>query len=379
MKSQPRSSKGQPIVALAVLLLAWAGYRAMVWENPLYTLPDLALVDVGDEPSVRPTVSDAVQLPGDLLVPETPMVSARTLRGAGQRDQAWNAAMMKLAPPSPMFRSNPGGELPSLATPAPSLSTAGPPAAIIAPTSTSNSPNAAAVPSNTPIGPSEGQRRSDHWSLDMWAFARPGGIGPVAGGIQTTSYGASQGGAVLRYRLSKSARRPTAYARVTASPGTGPISAQQDAALGLSVRPLAALPVAAYAEARATRTSKTVDLRPAAFLATEFPPLDLPFSTEARAYAQTGYVGGDFATAFADGQVALDHKLAKTSLGDLRLGGGAWAGAQKGASRVDIGPTARLEFDLADKPVTLQIDYRFQVAGDAQPGSGVAVTLSSGL
>lgn len=379
MNSQPRSSKGQPIVALAVLLLAWAGYRVVVWENPLYTLPDLALVDVDQEQSERPTVSDAAQGVGALPVPDTRMVSARTLRGAGQRDQAWNAAMMKLAPPSPMVQSNPGGVLPVNSRPGLSFSPPRPPATIIAPTSTSEPTNAAAVPSNTPVGSQEGQRPFDRWSLDMWAFARSGGIGPVAGGIQPASYGASQGGAVLRYRLSRSAHRPTAYARVTASPGTGPISAQQDAALGLSVRPLAALPVAAYAEARATRPDNTIDLRPAAFLATEFPPLDLPFSTQARAYAQAGYVGGDFATAFADGQVVLDHKLTETPLGDLRLGGGAWAGAQKGASRVDIGPTARLEFDLADKPVSLQIDYRFQVAGDAQPGSGVAVTLSSGL
>ena len=94
--------------------------------------------------------------------------------------------------------------------------------------------------------------------------------------------------------------------------------------------------------------------------------------------------GGDFATAFADGQLVADRALANFDLtrskrAGIRLGAGVWGGAQKGSERLDIGPSANILVPVADAPVRLSLDYRIRAAGDAEPGSGVALTLSTGF
>ena len=98
------------------------------------------------------------------------------------------------------------------------------------------------------------------------------------------------------------------------------------------------------------------------------------------AYVQAGYVGGRFETAFVDGQARIDRRLMR--LGDdeeVRAGVGAWGGAQKGAARLDVGPTASVAFRLGDAPSRIAVDYRLRVAGDAAPASGPAVTFSAGF
>lgn len=374
MNASHRARRGRPIWALATLLFAWAAYRLLAWQNPFapIAMPAEPIALAVSEPEI---VRDPAPQPG---LSESSAASA-----------LWTIAAADLAAQNPSLYSatstnrtqivRPEASVIHLALPAdsPVFSTAtrigssgeAAPARQIAP-SAAERPQATLPASPTPF---------DRWTFDLWLFARQGGSSGVVAGAQPASYGATQGGAMLRYRLSRGPRRPTAYARITASPRSGPVVAQQDAALGLSARPFPRVPLAAYGEARVTRTGRNIALRPAAFVASEFPPLDLPFETRGRAYFQGGYVGGDFATAFADGQVTIDRVIADTGLGSLRLGGGAWAGAQRGAERVDVGPSARLKLDIADRPVTLQLDYRIKVAGSAEPGSGVALTLASGL
>ena len=64
---------------------------------------------------------------------------------------------------------------------------------------------------------------------------------------------------------------------------------------------------------------------------------------------------------------------------ELRVGVGAWGGAQKQAARFDIGPTASVAFRLGEARARLAVDYRLQVAGHAAPASGPAVTFSAGF
>jgi hypothetical protein len=61
--------------------------------------------------------------------------------------------------------------------------------------------------------------------------------------------------------------------------------------------------------------------------------------------------------------------------GRLRVGAGAWAGAQPGVSRLDAGP--HLEVRLG--PAALSADWRFRVGGHARPGSGPTLTVSTGF
>jgi hypothetical protein len=124
------------------------------------------------------------------------------------------------------------------------------------------------------------------------------------------------------------------------------------------------------------------ELRPGGFVVTEFAPLALPFDLALDAYAQAGYVGGEAATAFADGQVAVTREVVRFAPGfgapvRLSIGAGAWGGAQEDASRVDIGPTLRLDLEVGEVPARFSVDWRERVGGDAAPASGVAATLST--
>jgi hypothetical protein len=132
-------------------------------------------------------------------------------------------------------------------------------------------------------------------------------------------------------------------------------------------------------EARVTATAQGTEVRPAAFAVTELPPARLPLGAVGEAYLQAGWVGGRFATAFIDGHVRIDRPLARVGDAEVSAGAAAWGGAQKGAARLDVGPSARVSFRLGDGRGRVAADYRFRVAGDAQPASGPALTLSAGF
>ena len=149
--------------------------------------------------------------------------------------------------------------------------------------------------------------------------------------------------------------------------------------MGFSFRPIPGLPVRLMTEGRVTRTSSGTIIRPAAALVSELPPARLPLGTRAEAYLQAGYVGGRGATAFVDGQARLEKPLVRASSFELRAGGGVWGGAQRGASRLDVGPTATVSFHVGPVGTRLSADYRWRVAGNAAPGSGPVVTLSAGF
>jgi hypothetical protein len=216
------------------------------------------------------------------------------------------------------------------------------------------------------------------WSGDGWLMWRRGGDGAPPSGFAPPSYGASQGGVVLRYRLAPSSPfKPTLYLR-----GTGAMdgSGETDSAFGFSVRPIPRLPLIAAVEARATRYASGITrVRPAAMVVTELVPQPLPFAMRAEIYGSAGYVGGPGATAFVDGQMRVDHHIAMVGPSELRAGAGAWGGAQVGASRLDIGPTATLGVFGGHMGARLGVDWRFRVVGNAAPTSGPALTLSAGF
>ena len=215
------------------------------------------------------------------------------------------------------------------------------------------------------IGPPQiGEKKLARWTADGWLLWRNGSGEPVAPGV--ASYGRSQAGVVVRYRLAAGGVRPEAYARATRTV-EGP--RQAELAAGLSARPVAALPVRLAGELRVTETAGKREMRPAVFAVTELPAARMRSGWRVEGYAQAGWVGGDFATAFADGQVRIDRQV--ILLGEeqaLRAGFAAWGGAQKDAARLDIGPSATIDLDLGDIRSRLAVDYRLRVAGDAETG-----------
>jgi hypothetical protein len=113
---------------------------------------------------------------------------------------------------------------------------------------------------------------------------------------------------------------------------------------------------------------------------TELPWQELGAGLRAEAYGQAGYAGGADPTAFFDAQAVVDRSLGKAvgPLRDVRLGAGVWAGGQKGAVRLDVGPRISVPLDLgADVSSRIALDWRLRVAGNARPASGPALTLAS--
>ena len=378
--------RGQPVIAFAGLLLGWAAVRLVAVAAAPTPAPLF--------PSAQAIAAPVAATTGTQKTEGKRTVSAGTLESAVT---AVPAPMRLTVPPqfSPLAANLQAQPLidPSLPFAAPPAPTSAPALAPIPGSSPAVAlvgghqllwlaalgqlPLPAALNSALRAVPSAPQPATKRWSGDSWLLLRRG-AGPAALAAIGGSYGASQAGAVLRYRLAPAdPRKPALYLRGSAAlNGTR----EQELAFGFSARLVPALPVAALAELRATRTAAGTRGRPAAALVTELPVLALPFKLSAEAYGQAGYVGGRNATPFADGQLRLERKTFATGNAELRAGAGVWAGAQKGAARVDVGPTASLRFRLTDSAgARLSADWRFRVAGDAAPGSGPALSLSAGF
>lgn len=210
-----------------------------------------------------------------------------------------------------------------------------------------------------------------------------GGDSAPALAAGTAAYGGSQAGAVLRYALRPSSRfQPQAYVRVSGALG-GKVR-QNEAALGLMARPLGRVPLALLGEMRVQDQGGPVRTRPVVMAVTLLPPQRLPIGFEAEAYAQGGWAGGRDATAFFDLATTVQRRVA-APLQDVSLtaGGGVWSGGQRGAARLDLGPRIELRTMLGPQArrigVRVGVDWRFRIAGDAEPGSGPALTIAAGF
>ncbi|WP_421854248.1 hypothetical protein [Novosphingobium sp.] len=230
--------------------------------------------------------------------------------------------------------------------------------------------------------PSETARpRVPRWSADGWLLLRGDQAPALAAGA--AAYGGSQAGAVLRFGFAPANRlRPQAYMRFSSA-----LSAsvqQKEVALGLMVRPVPRLPVALLGEWRLQEQGGSNRSRPVVMAVTELAPLQLPFGVEADAYAQGGWAGGRDATLFYDLATTFQRPVARPLRGtQMSAGGGLWSGGQRGAVRLDVGPRIELR-GMVGPParrigVRVGVDWRFRVAGRAEPGSGPALTVAAGF
>jgi len=219
------------------------------------------------------------------------------------------------------------------------------------------------------------ERRDRRWSVYAYAFWRPdGGAAPIAG---TAQYGAGQAGVIVRRRIGGAASGLSAFARLTASPSTRLSDAQQDAAGGLEWQPVTALPVRFAAEQRVSIAGGGRNA-PALFATAALPAQALPARIELRAYGQAGVVGVDDPDYFYDAQLAATRAVGSVASARFDLGGGAWAGGQTGTGRLDLGPRLNISVPVRGGPdLGLAVDWRQRVAGDAAPGSGITLTLST--
>ncbi|MCL6250939.1 hypothetical protein M3P36_07790 [Altererythrobacter sp. KTW20L] len=390
--SSRRTMRGQPLVVLVALVACWTLVRAATWSSPLpEDGADLAAVaatqpmpaadeqppEAQDSPAPpawqAPPVPALPLQPAPLLPVEVPPIeepsagplaavntTAANPRAAVPPRLAAGHAMllaagfahMRVPPEIAAFFDPPAASAQARLAQAPSVPAAAP--------ARSSSPAAA---------------RQSRWSADGWLMWRDDTTTPITSG--RPSYGRSQLGAVVRYELAPgAAQRPQAYLRASAALQG---AREQELAAGLSARPLARVPLRMAAELRASDRASGSEVRPAGYVVTELAPQSLPAGLVAEGYAQAGYVGGQVPTAFVDGQARLDRSLASAAGFDLRAGAAAWGGAQREGARLDVGPTASLGFQVGATRGRLAADYRFRVAGDAEPASGPAITLSAGF
>lgn len=360
MTGHVATRRGQPLVFTGLLLSLWIGARLVLWESPwpISPMPDMfrlapAMAGTDTRSSNAPSLAFRGKVtryvrvtPGHYRVAK---VKSRSVEG--------------FAPHTRMQ------VLPVIAPSVQNLSPAAPPRPS---TSAMDFERSLAVLVPRTGRPSPAVR----WRADAWAFFR-GGSATVATSPNAPSYGASQAGAIIAYRLSpQSAHNPELYARGSkALVENGEI----DVAAGVRVTPLPALPVRIHAEIRATRFDSETEVRPSAFVTAGVEETDLIADVGVRAYAQAGYVGGRYATGFVDGHALAEKRVADLGPARLGVGAGVWGGAQKGAERLDVGPTVSALIDVGGAPVRLSADYRIRVAGSAAPGDGVAITLATGF
>lgn len=360
MSAQAASGpRGTPLALFAVLMAGWVSARVILWESPVLPTPPLAAaVPPPAAPAPAPALAPVVPPPA--MTPPPAPLAKRT------RERAPKQAPRVAAPRLARSAAQP-------LAPAPQSFPVAPRAPV--PGASPLRPSPLPVPSDQAYGP-----RAARWSLDGWGFFRQGSdAAPISQG-RVPIYGASQVGAVGQFRLMPSSRHdPRLYVRAyRALVARG----ESEGALGASIRPIPGVPLRAFAEVRYTDAAFASELRPSVFVVSELPPQPLPADFTLEAYGQAGWVGGSFATPFADGQVSLARELASVNVlggAPLRLsaGAGAWGGAQKDAQRLDIGPTLRAEWRMGRVPARFSLDWRQQVAGDAAPESGLAATLST--
>jgi hypothetical protein len=409
-----RASRGRPLIALILLMTAWVGFRTAFWNSPAVSAQGtsrIAVAEGGDADLATRrgggVLAGPQSLPGDGLFAFGPGEAggpapwapypARDMRWATRPPQRFESMQRRPMPREFPMQPTPWGWGSAFTAPppAPAYHPAEAPKNRPVPVryalahqmlwmaATSHMPlpmdllSSGAAGALAPIVPSAhgGGRR---WSADAWLLLRKGGNVSLASGVLPATYGASQFGAVLRYRLAPHSRhRPNAYLRTTAALNG---SQEKEVAVGISARPVARLPLAIAAEVRATDQPGFRHVRPAFLGWTEIAPFDLPFDARGEFYAQGGYIGGKFKTPFADGQLRIDRSMISIGRTELRAGGGAWAGVQKGASRVDVGPSATMGLPISrSASARLALDWRFRLAGNAEPKSGPAVTLSAGF
>ncbi len=365
MSVMPR--RGQPLFALAGVLLLWVAARAF---GPVDALLEAPL-------PLPPTVAGRVEpepAPARMASETTPKTAPAPVTEKRAPPEPLRRAPAFTAPPAPIALHMAGPvPMSDPSTPQPPA----PPAAVVR--------EVTPPPAPVPFGAVPAQvRASRRWSADTWVLWRDSASSSAAL-VGSGTYGGSQAGAILRYRIApESSFDPRAYLRVTTVLSGDP---EHEAAAGIAVRPARTLPVDLLAEGRVLRYEGDPRLRPgetrvrpAAMAVIGPPPIQLPLNARAEVYAQVGYVGGKGDTPFADGQLRVVAEASAPENFRIEAGLGSWGGAQKGVERLDVGPTVAARFPLGGGLFARAgLDWRQRIAGRAEPDSGPVLTVSAGF
>lgn len=210
------------------------------------------------------------------------------------------------------------------------------------------------------------------WRWGQSAARAGGGLAPSG------QYGGGQSGLIVTLGLTRSAPKdtPQKLALLLRTAAAHDNLRDRELAVGIRWRPRTAWPLLVSAERR-FRGVGTDSF--ALYVAGGLDDIDLPARFKLETYGQAGVVTGANAGHFFDAQVRADRRIMATSQLPLHIGAGMWTGGQRGTARLDIGPSLRTEFPIGQTSLRLTADWRFRVKGNAAPGNGPALTLSTGF
>lgn len=326
---------GRPLRFLALMLCSWIGARgvALYREGQVErALPWIA-------PVARAIVTLAAPPAAARIVP-VPPVPHRPGRAAvrGDRPVVTLAVVRRPAPSAPV----PGlvaGEGPLAQAAAPPLAPA--------------------------VQPPPIARGRSRLAGSTWLVARGGMTASVSG----SQLGGSQAGARLTYALGDG-RRVALAARVSA-----PLSGLgREAAVGFDWQPTRA-PVHVVAERRIAIDGGRGGTMIGAIGG--FGPQPVAPGVTLEGYGQAGVIARDGVEAFADGALRAAHPVAAVGRLRVDLGAGLWGGAQRGAARLDVGPSLGVVVPVGGHGLRLAADWRQRIAGDSRPGSGPALSIGT--
>jgi hypothetical protein len=327
---------GRPLRFLVVLLGGWTAARAIdIYNGDSAPLPDW----------IAPVARGVTSLMGSPAA-ATPL----PIRRAWNRHVAAGVAMS-------------GKPQPRRAPPPPEL-VASPASAFRDQSGSPAERNAAPLLSPALLPPSL-IRNGSRLAGSAWLIARNG----AAVGVSGSQLGASQAGARITYALGDG-RRFALAARVSA-----PLSGRgREAAVGLDWQPTR-MPIHVIAEQRFALDGGRGG--PMVGIVGGFGPVAVRRGVQLEGYGQAGVIARDGGEGFADGAVRASHPL--PAIGPLRLdiGAGLWGGVQRGASRLDVGPSLGLVMPVGRGSIRVTADWRERIAGISRPDSGPALSIGT--
>lgn len=207
-----------------------------------------------------------------------------------------------------------------------------------------------------------------------YSFLRYGTATP--GVLGTRQYGGSQSALLLRIPLLRlPINRSMSRLALTGRASIGHDDpSEREFAAGLQWRPSASLP-AQFALERRFRPDRNDAF--AGFVAGGHDRAALPLGFALDAYGQAGFVTGKDGGSFADVQMHALKPVIALRRASLAAGAGTWGGGQSQIMRLDFGPSVRAELQSGSAHFRLDASWRFRIAGNARPGNGPAVTLST--
>ena len=235
-------------------------------------------------------------------------------------------------------------------------------------------PWAAAAPIRVPIigkSSSSPKLAIDVYAYGFWRAGESGSRLTTAG-----QYGGGQSGLIATIGVLNQSGRPMPFTMLVRAAVAHDNIRDREFALGARWKPSSSLPLTISAERRFREAGAD---NFALYVAGGRSDVPLPAGFKLDTYGQLGILTGQNGGHFFDGQMRAERQILPASPVPLHVGVGIWTGGQKGVARVDIGPTLRTELPVGETRVRINTDWRFRVAGEASPGNGPALTVSTGF